>query len=163
MAPDIQLIMRKRIVDLRRQTAIAVGEWLDLDRLAIVEVTSEAACFPVENALRSGTNEGWRAAQPGAQTIRLVFDEPQDLSRIYLAFLESETARTQEFVLRWSGDRGNSFHDIVRQQWNFNPACVREEENYQVEIPAATVLELTIIPDISRQDARASLLHLRVA
>ena len=40
-----------------------------------------------------------------------------------------ETARTQEFVLRWSPDGGNSVKEIVRQQWNFNPPdSIREVE-----------------------------------
>jgi len=41
---------------------------------------------------------GWRAADSGTQTIRLIFDEPQKLTRISLVFEESETERTQEFV-----------------------------------------------------------------
>jgi hypothetical protein len=43
---------------------------------------------------------GWRAAEFGAQIIRLIFDEPQRLERISLVFEETETERTQEFVLR---------------------------------------------------------------
>jgi len=43
------------------------------------------------------------------------------LTRIALAFKENETSRTQEFVLRWSGNDGRSFREVVRQQWNFGP------------------------------------------
>ena len=45
----------------------------------------------------------------GAQTIRLIFDQPQKLKRISLVFEESETERTQEFVLRWSQMAGARF------------------------------------------------------
>jgi hypothetical protein len=66
------------------------------------------------------------------QTIRLIFDEPQRLTRISLVFEETETERTQEFVLRWSPDGGRSFREIVRQQWNFSPPkTIREIEEYQ--------------------------------
>ena len=109
--------------------------WLDLDRAASVEVTSEDKEYPVECALVADETRGWRAADSGTQTIRLIFDEPQRLTRIALVFEETETERTQEFVLRWSGDGGRSFRDIVRQQWNFSPPdTVREIEEYQIEL-----------------------------
>jgi hypothetical protein len=79
-------------------------------------------------------------------------------------FEENETARTQEFVLRWSPDGGNSVKEIVRQQWNFNPPdSVREVEKYQVELSAVTVLELIINPNIGGGVARASLKNLRLS
>src|SRR4030095_13804529 len=106
--------------------------WIDLERAAAVEVTSEEENFPVECALASGENRGWRAAIPGTQTIRLLFDQPQKLRRISLVFEEHETTRTQEFVLRWSSDEGRSFREIVRQQWKRSPPeTIREVAEYQ--------------------------------
>jgi hypothetical protein len=138
--------------------------WLDLDRAASVEVTSEESDYEIESALVSGDKPGWRAATPGAQTIRLLFDQGQRLRRIALVFEEKETARTQEFVLRWSPDGGRSFREIVRQQWNFSPPeTTRESEEYHVELSDVTVLDLVIVPDISRGEARASLKSLRVS
>src|SRR5881392_3454890 len=86
--------------------------WLDLDRAASVEVTSEEKDYGIDSALVSGETQGWRAASPGTQTVRLCFDHPQRLSRISLVFEETETARTQEFVLRWSPDGGRSFREL---------------------------------------------------
>src|SRR5438132_10617213 len=43
--------------------------WLDLDRAASVEVTSEEKDYNIESALVSGGTQGWRAASPGTQTI----------------------------------------------------------------------------------------------
>ena len=138
--------------------------WLDLDRAASVEVTSEEKDYNIESALVSGGTQGWRAASPGTQTIRLLFDQPQRLRRISLVFEESERERTQEFVLRWSPDGGHSFREIVRQQWNFSPPnTIREVEEYRVKISDVTVLELVIVPDISRGTTRASLKSLRVS
>jgi hypothetical protein len=106
---------------------------------------------------------GWRAAASGTQIIRLFFDKPQRLSGISLVFEETETQRTQEFVLRWSPD-GRSFQEIVRQQWNFSsPDAMRESEEYQVQLSDVTVLELVVVPDISRGSARASLKRLRLS
>ncbi len=138
--------------------------WLDLGCLAVVEVTSEDKDYPVESALAAEKVRGWRAADVGNQIIRLIFDQPQKLKRITLLFEETETERTQEFVLRWSGDGGRSFREIVRQQWNFSPPTTTHEiEEYRVELSDVTVLELVIVPDISRGSARASLKRLRLS
>src|SRR5882762_3728327 len=103
-------------------------------------------------------------ASPGSQTIRLVFDQPQRLKCISLVFEENETARTQEFVLRWSADGGRSVKEIVRQQWNFSPPdSIREVEEYQVDLSNVTVLELVIKPNIGGGIARASLKNLRLS
>ena len=157
--------MRKRQISLTPPSIPPSGQtWLDVERIALVEVTSEEDGYPIESALIGEENRGWRAANSGTQTIRLVFDEPQKLKRIWLVFEDSENARTQEFVLRWSPDSGNSFREIVRQQWNFSPPdSVREVEDYVVELPAVTTLELMIVPDKSGGAARASLASLRLA
>ena len=157
--------MRKRLITPSPQDVPSRDEgWLDLERLAVIEVTSEDKDYPVESALVTGETRGWRAADSGTQTIRLIFDQPQRLTRISLVFEESETERTQEFVLRCSPDGGRSFREIVRQQWNFSPPnSIREVEEYRVELSDVTVLELVIVPDISRGTARASLKSLRLS
>jgi hypothetical protein len=156
--------MRKRLITQIPQAGTPDEEsWLDLDHRCTVEVTSETKEYPVESALVSAEMRGWRAAASGAQTIRLIFDKPQRLTRISLVFEETETERTQEFVLRWSPDGGRSFREIVRQQWNFSPHdTIREVEEYRVELSDVTVLELVIVPDISHGTACASLKSLRV-
>src|ERR1039457_4097739 len=155
--------MRKRLITPTTETVRSRGEgWLDVESAAVVEVTSEDDDSPVESAFVSGEARGWRAAVSGSQTIRLVFGQPQRLRRISLVFEERETARTQEFVLRWSPDGGTSFREIVRQQWNFSPPETRrEDEEYQVELSNVTILELIIVPNMSGGAAPASLLNLR--
>ena len=157
--------MRKRIIGPGPvHVAAAEPGWMDLERLAQVEITSEDVDHPIESALMPGTGSGWRAAQTGEQTIRLRFDEPLKLKRIHLVFQEDEQERTQEFVLRWSPDGGQSYRDIVRQQFNFSPpAAAREIEDYDVDLEAVTALELRIVPDISGGSTRASLGQLRLA
>jgi hypothetical protein len=154
--------MRKRITTLQSFPA-SDQAWLDLEHLALVEVTSEEVGYPIESALSGEENRGWRAAYPGTQTIRVLFDEPQSLQYIRLAFEDTETTRTQEFVLRWSPGIDSSFREIIRQQWNFSsPDSVREVENYSVELRDVAVLELVIEPDKGHVGARASILSLRV-
>jgi hypothetical protein len=157
--------MRKRIIaPVRQETASPDEEWLNVEGLAEVEITSEDVAHPIESALLPGRDPRWRAAVPGQQTIRLLFAHPQRLRRIWLHFEESLTERTQEYVLRWSPDGGQSFSEIVRQQWNFSPqGATSETEDHHVELAAVTVLELSIIPDIGGGEAFASLAQLRLA
>jgi hypothetical protein len=157
--------MRKRLINpISNDLPVRGEKWLDLDSAAMVEVTSEERNFPVESALGLVEKTGWRAGDSGPQTIRLIFDEPQRLARIALIFEEIEIDRTQEFVLRWSADRGQSFREILRQHWNFSPPnTTREVEDFTVELSDVTVLELIIFPDISRGIARASLRSLRLS
>jgi hypothetical protein len=161
---SIQVNMRKRLIPPISQTDSVSGQgWFELDRAALVEVPSEADAHPIEEALVSQGGKGWRAATPGVQTIRVLFDRPQTIRRIKLVFKEDRIPRTQEFVLRWCEGDGTSLKDIVRQQWNFSPpATANEYENYSVELLAVTTLELTIHPDISRGEAHASLESLQV-
>lgn len=156
--------MRKRIVSSPPTTAHTEETWLDLEHAATVEVTSEDKDFPIESSLSIEPRQGWRASQPGAQTIRLLFDEPQELKRISLVFEENEMTRTQEFVLRAASNTGGPFLQIVRQQWNFSaPTSTREIEEYSVELSDVGLLELIIVPDISGGAVRASLKSLRLS
>ena len=157
--------MRKRQISPTSPSEPPSGQaWLDVEHTALVEVTSEEDGYPIESALQETENRGWRAANSGAQTIRLIFDEPQRLRRVWLVFEDSENTRMQEFVLRWSPDNGNSFREIIRQQWNFSPPdAIREVEDYAVELSGVTALELIVVPDKSGGAARASLASLRLA
>jgi hypothetical protein len=157
--------MRKRLITRATESARNRGEsWLDVERAAVVEVTSEDADYPIELALISEDSRGWRAAAAGSQTIRLVFDQPQKVSCISLVFEEKETARTQEFVLRWSPDVGKAVEEIVRQQWNFSPPeSIREVEEYRVQLSSVAILELLINPNISGGSGLASLEKLRLS
>jgi len=157
--------MRKRIITQVPRGASPPDEhWLDLASVAEVEITSEDAAHPIECALLPGRGSGWRAAGPGKQTIRLLFGRPQRLRRIWLNFVEPASERTQEYRLRWSPDDGQSFREIVRQQWNFSPqGATCETEDHRVELSGVTVLELSIVPDTSGGNAVASLTQLRLA
>jgi hypothetical protein len=157
--------MRKRTINQTSEgISLAGHKWLDLERLAQVEVTSESAAHPIESALIPDNGPGWRAAQPGEQTIRVIFEEPVSLRRILLMFHEEEHARTQEFVLRWLPEGEGISRDIMRQQYNFSPpGTTREIEDHRVELNGVTALELRIVPDISSGGACASLAQMRLA
>src|ERR1700722_6397011 len=157
--------MRKRIgTETPEAPPGGAEQWLDLNSVAEVEVTSEDPAHPIEHALTPGHDGGWRAAGPGEQTIRLLFDAPQRIRRIQLLFIESQVERAQEFALGWGAGEGQPPREIVRQQYHFSPSgAVRELEDYRVELDGVQSLELRITPDTSRGPARASLEQLRLA
>jgi len=158
-------LMRKQRISSGSEAVSRSGDaWLDLERLAQVEITSESAEHPIESALIPDRGPGWRAAQPGKQTICLIFDHPLSLGRILLRFDEMERGRTQEFVLRWLPEGQQSSREIVRQQYTFSPASTNQEiEDYSVKLNGVTALELEIVPDISGGGACASLAQMRLA
>jgi hypothetical protein len=141
------------------------SEWLDVTGISRIEVSSEDYSHPVEAALILGASEqGWRAAQPGEQTLRLVFDEPISVRRALLQFDEHLRMRTQEFTLNWLPDQDCHWREIVRQQYRFSPPeTVRELEDYHFELQALRAIELRIVPDISDGETRASLTAWRLA
>ena len=151
--------MRKRITypdqDLNRDRSDQY--WIDLEQIATVEVTSEDPHFPVDSVFDSVSRSGWRASQKGEQRVRVIFDHPLAVHRIQLHFLEPERERTQEFTLRWSSVEGRQ-KEIVRQQWNFSPAgSTSEIEDYEVNLEDVSAMELVIQPDLTHQEAPATL------
>lgn len=158
-------VMQKRILGSAPPPTDAPDgrEWLKLQELAAVEVTSEADGYPVESAFNFGAGPGWRAASPGKQRIRLVFDQPQSIQRMRLQFNEPKVARTQEFTVRWSGGPDEPLKEVIRQQWNFSPdGSTIESEDYVVDLKAVSILELTIDPDRGAGEALAKLADWRL-
>ena len=151
--------MRKHIINATEPNPPQTSEqWLNVDEIARVEVSSEDPQNPIESAFERGKSIGWRASQPGEQTIRLLFDEPKDLRRIWLRFSEPQLERTQQFTLRWTDSQTGPFREIVRQQWNFNPhSSITEVEDYKVDLNHVVTLELIIAPDLGKNQAFASL------
>jgi hypothetical protein len=139
-------------------------EWLHLDAIARIKASSEDAEHPLEHALVTGRGTEWRAAQPGTQLIQVRFHQPRHIRRIRLVIADPDQARTQEFTLTWSSNRGERHRVVVRQQFNFSPSgATTETEDYQVDLPGAAALELRIVPDVMGGAAVARLTELLVA
>ena len=157
--------MRKHIIKATEPNPPGTSEgWLNLKEIAQVEVSSEDPQYPIESAFTHGESLGWRASQPGEQTIRLLFDEPKDIRRIWLRFSEPQVERTQQFTLHWADSQPGPFREIVRQQWNFNPrSSTMEVEDYKVELHHVLTLELVIDPDLGKNQAFAALVDWRIA
>jgi hypothetical protein len=155
-------MIRKQLVELAHPNTLP--EWLPVQDVARIELTSEDYHYPIDSALIADRGTGWRASGPGEQRIRLVFDHPQAIRLIHLVFEDAAQERLQEFTLRWSSDRGRTYAAIVRQQFFFSPSgATREVEDYNVDLQGVTDVELQIIPDLSRRHVVASLQELRIS
>ena len=157
--------MRKHIINATELNPPETSqEWLNIEEIARVEVSSEDPRYPIESAFKRAETPGWRASQPGEQTIRLLFDEPKDIRRIWLRFSEPQAERTQQFTLRWADSQTGPYREIVRQQWNFNPRnSTMETEDYKVDLHHVLAVELTIDPDLGKNHSFAGLADWRLA
>jgi hypothetical protein len=159
--------MRKSIVSPSAVTATPISDlWRDLERIARVEISSEDEQFPIEHALGKKETTGWRAAGTGPQLIRLHFDEPLNIKRLRLHFVDKAAERSQEFAV-YAGS-GTELKEVVRQQWSFSPNGSTEEiEDYTVNLSGITTIEVRIDPDRShdpkQSQSYASLQSLKIA
>ena len=151
--------MRKQIVG--STPAAAPSDELDIATLAIATITSEDPAHPLENAFDGHGGPGgsyWQAATPGLQTIVLAFDAPQTLRQIVLEIEETQTARSQELVLAYSQDGGQTYRELQRQGYNFSPpGTTWEREEWQASCDRLTHLRLEIDPDKEGRPALARL------
>jgi hypothetical protein len=162
MKQEVTMRIRKQLVELAQSNT--TPEWLAMQDVAQIELTSEDQQYPIDSALIGNRGTGWRASGPGEQRIRLVFDHPQAIRLIHLVFEDADQERLQEFTLRWSSDRGLTYATIVRQQFFFSPSgATREVEDYSVDLNGATDVELQIVPDLSHRRVIASLKELRIS
>jgi hypothetical protein len=156
--------MRKIVKKADTESGSEKASWLDVSALAQVEVTSEDPQYPIESAFAEGETRGWRASEQGKQTIKLFFDEPQRIRRIWLQFVEVHQERTQQFTLQWSKDETDALRPLFQQQWNFSPTgSTSQIEDYKVELSGVWMLQLVIDPDIGRGPAVATLERWRLA
>jgi hypothetical protein len=140
----------------------AAGSWLDLERVAAAELSSEDPQHPFEQALRTDTMDGWRASAPGPQRIRLLFDSPQSVRRIHLQFREERVNRSQEIAL-FATSKTFPRKELVRQQWVFSPrGATSEVEDYFFDLEDVLALELEIDPGRHDKQVFASLQSIQI-
>jgi hypothetical protein len=126
-----------------------------------VFVTSEAADHPIDHAFDHHRGPGgsrWLAAEPGEQVLILVFDTPQAISKIILEVEESEVSRTQELSVAVSCDGGQTYRELLRQEYTFSPpGTTFEHEEWTIAAEGVTHVQLVIKPDKGHTPCRATL------
>ena len=160
-------MLRKQIVPRRSSESASREGEMSIPDVATVQVTSEEADHPIDNAFDQNRGPGgsrWIAAGPGEQTVTLLFDRPQTIRQIGLEVEELVVSRTQEVAVSTSSDGGQTYREIVRQEFNFSPPGTSfERELWSTSAGAVTHLRLEIKPDKGGRVGRATLTSLTLA
>jgi hypothetical protein len=157
-------MLRKQIIKGPQAALVPVPGQIDIAAVATVLVTSESPEHPVDYAFDDRRGPGgsrWVASEPGEQTVVLAFDAPQAICQVLLEVEEPEVARTQELQLAVSCDGGQTYRELVRQEFNFSPPSTTfEREDWAVTSEGVTHLRLWIKPDKAGKPCRATITSL---
>ena len=154
-------MLRKHIMKVPPSHSVPQPGDMDIAATATVQVTSEDSAHPIDHVFDHRRGPGgsrWVAAEPGEQTLLLVFDTPQTMHQIIVEVEELEVSRTQELQLSVSCDGGQSYRELRRQEYNFSPpGTTFEREDWAVLAEGVTHLQLWIKPDKGGKPCRATL------
>jgi hypothetical protein len=139
----------------------------DIPALATVLVTSESSDHPVDNLFDGRDGPGgsrWMASADGEQAVVLAFDAPQTIRAVSLEAEEPHASRTQELCLSLSRDGGQTYRDVLRQEFTFSPGgATFEREDWRVPADGVTHVRVAIRPDKGSAPGRATLTSLTVS
>jgi hypothetical protein len=137
---------------------------ISIPDVATVFVTSEMPSHPVDyicDGQRGPGSTRWIADEVGDQTVVLAFDTARKLKKVKLEVEEPDTSRTQELALAISGDGGQTYREVVRQEYNFSPPSTTfEREEWRVPSEGVTNVRLWIRPDKGGKPCRATITSL---
>jgi F5/8 type C domain len=154
-------MLRKQILTTHRTMSGRGAAEKDIAAVATVLVSSEDPRHPIDYAFDGQRGPGasrWIAAQSGEQTLILAFDTPQTIRKILVEVEEREISRTQEMALSLSQDGGQTYREIMRQEYNFSPpGTTLEHEEWSIKADAISHLQLTIQPDKGGKAGHATL------
>jgi hypothetical protein len=104
-------MLRKQIVPRRSSEPISLAGEISIADVATVQVTSEDADHPIDNAFDHNRGPGgsrWIADGPGAQTVILLVDSPQTIRKIGVEIRgargEPNTRAIRIRLLGWKAD-----------------------------------------------------------
>jgi hypothetical protein len=140
------------------------GREISIADAATVLVSSELSDHPIDymcDGQRGPGSTRWIAEQPGDQTVVLAFDTARNIDTVTLEIEEREVSRTQELTLAISRDRGQTYEEVLRQEFNFSPSgATFEHEEWRLAAEGITSLRLWIRPDKGGKPCRASITSL---
>src|SRR5688572_27970823 len=135
-------MLRKQIIRGTSASPNPMAGGIDVAALATVLVPSKDPEHPVDHAFDQQRGPGgsrWVAGEPGEQTLTLAFDAPQTIRQVVLEVEEPEMARTQELQLAVSSDGGQTYREVLRQEFNFSsPVTTFEREDWAVAAEGVT-------------------------
>ena len=160
-------MLRKQIIPGHSSASASLDGEISVADVATVQVTAEQADHPIDNAFDHNRGPGgsrWIAAGPGKQTLILLFDSPQTIRQIGVEVEELDVSRTQELSVSVSSNGGQTYRELVRQEFTFSPPGTSfERELWSIVAEGVTHLRLEIMPDKGGRVGRATLTSLTLA
>jgi F5/8 type C domain len=154
-------MLRKKILTTHQTMSSRGAAETDIAAVATVLVSSEDPRHPIDYAFDGQRGPGasrWIAAQSGEQALILAFDTPQTIRKILVEVEEPEISRTQEMAVSISQDGGQTYRELMRQEYNFSPpGTTLEHEEWSIKADAVSHLQLRIKPDKGGKAGRATL------
>lgn len=154
-------MLRKEILTTQPITSAHRAPQKDIASIATVLVTSEDPDHPIDHVFDSQRGPGasrWIAAQPGEQTLILAFDAPQTIRKVLVEIEEPNISRTQEMDVSVSNDGGQTYRELVRQEYTFSPPGTSlEREEWSINADGVSHLRLRIKPEKGGKACRATL------
>ena len=144
--------LRKR--PLEANAATSAADEIDIAGCAAIAYTSEDPAHPVEHMLDGQCGPGatrWMSARPDTtEHIVIEIDRPQTISGLVYEVEETTRERTQEVRVEASEDGGQSYRQILVQEYNFSPGgATYQREEQRFNLRQVTHLRLTIVPNKS--------------
>ncbi|MGH7231029.1 MAG: discoidin domain-containing protein [Nitrospiraceae bacterium] len=156
-------MLRKQIAKRDAHPQASRGE-IRIPDAATLSVTSEMPEHPIDcicDDQRGPGSTRWIADETGDQTLVLAFDIPRNLHKVSLEVEETNGSRTQELALSVSLDWGQTYREVLRQEYNFSPpGTTFEHEEWRVPVEGVTNLWFWIRPDKGGKPCRASITSL---
>ena len=144
--------LRKRPLEDDAATSARAANEIDIAGCATIAYSSENPAHPVEHMLDGRSGPGatrWISARPDTvERIVVEFDQPQPISRLVYEVEEAMRERTQEVRVEVSEDGGQTYRQILVQEYTFSPAGAtyqREEQHFNLR--QVSRLRLTIVPN----------------
>ena len=157
-------MLRKALLQPRVPHAPIPVQEISIPDSATVLVTSEMPDHPIDCICDGQHGPGstrWIADEMGDQTVIVAFDTARTLRKVKLEVEEPDISRTQELALSISRDGGQTYREVLRQEYNFSPpGTTFEREEWRIPAEGVTNLWLWIRPDKGGKECRASITSL---
>src|SRR6266404_3564998 len=142
------------VTELPMPAAPSAADEIDIAGCAAIAYTSEDPAHPVEHMLDGCCGPGaprWMSARPDTtEHIVIEIDRPQTISGLVYEVEETTRERTQEVRVEASEDGGQSYRQILVQEYNFSPGgATYQREEQRFNLRQVTHLRLTIVPNKS--------------
>jgi hypothetical protein len=158
--------IRKRLLEDARLLPATSGAELNVAAGATIAYSSEEPAHPVDCMFDGRDGPGgtfWESARENTtETLLIEFDHRQIISRLIFEAEERERERTQEVRLEASSDGGDSFRQLLNQEFVFSPrGATFQREDLRIGLVDISHLRLTIVPN-KNGSGRAKLTSLRL-